>query len=664
MHRFSVLLILLSLGSAPAFADQNGAAHFEDYSCSKDALSALSFVCDGLKSIGVKACTVTGDSCTNASQELFSGLNIEFANPTNIKNWSGFGGTGEAYTIGALCLLKDLKNTPMTSKASAPIWIGEFSTETTVGLTSFDPKTLRLEGWHRARACAPILGCFDGFTQKFTLQSVKTNLASSPEKVGQYQVQSTHALDLTAQGQAQALAVEIPAIKVDTPYGEVEATPHFAYAKAVGWVLAPYASNNLKSTWKNEIAPPALAAMAVDSRPHMLDLYGRIPGLKHSQIMPGPLPGQAGMVGQRYDPTHGWISQAGLGGRTIPEKGTTWKPPAGVEYPQRPDFAFDPEGPRSDAERAPNLAMGADVKFDYSPTDLTHLLPSFITGSDFITVDFHVWVQPAIATAFSSQLHLLNMEAATWRGHPQGSPLPPYSPDTFYQAHEFHARAGSSAAAAFKVTAGVDLTIKLKIELVFTTIRETMIDIHPRYTFVDFKDDAQDLSDQSAQAGTYTEHFLSTGQLFKTYRQLNGTQSNGVQHIQQCLAAPKTIGTPPPPPKIEPGDPEQLVEGIDWPCNICIGAWDTAGTVKKTGAKMSVPAWVKTIYPAQVNNRPLAVRTRCDAIPHVGCLDRCSWNKATNVLTVVETAQEMFAAGKATGGGARCSVKLSPLPPG
>ena len=44
------------------------------------------------------------------------------------------------------------------------------------------------------------------FTQKFTLQSVKTNLATSPEKVGQYQVQSTHALDLTAQAASAACA--------------------------------------------------------------------------------------------------------------------------------------------------------------------------------------------------------------------------------------------------------------------------------------------------------------------------------------------------------------------------------------------------------------------------------------------------------------------------
>jgi hypothetical protein len=663
MHRLLVWLAFLSLGSAPAFADQNGVSVSKPYSCGSDAMSTLLFLCDGLKSIGVKsdACTVTGDSCTNASQELFSGLNIEFATPGNIKNWSGFGGTGEAYAIGALCLLKDLKDTPMTSKADA--WKGTVTAETTVGFTSFDPKTLRLEGWHRARACAPVVGCFDGFTQRFTLQSVKTNLANSPEKVGQYQVQSTHALDLTTQGQAQALLVEIPAFEVITPYGKVEAAPHFGYAKAVGWVLAPYAANNLKSTWKNEIAPPVPALMAVDSRPHMIDLYGRIPGLKHSQIMPGPLPGQGSLVGQRYNPSHGWISQAGLGGRTIPEDGIAWKPPAGVEYPERPDFAFDPAGPRSDTERTPNLAMGADVKLDYSPTDL---LPSWVQKAmgGFLTVDFHVWVQPAVATAFSSQLHLMNMEAATWHAHPQGSPLPPYSPDTFYQAHEFHARAGSSAAAAFKVTAGVDLTIKLEIELVFTTIRETLINIHPRYTFVDFKDDGQNLSKQTAQAGTYTEHFLSTGQLFKTYRQLNGTQSNGVQHIQQCLAAPKTTGAPPPDPTLEPGDPEDLVDMVDWPCNICIGAWDTAGTVKKTGAKVSYPAWVQTIFPAQVNNRPPAVRTRCDAIQHAGCLDRCSWNKATNVLTVVETAQEMFAAGKATGGGARCSTKLAPLPPG
>jgi len=86
MHRLSVLLILVSLGSAPALADQNGVPVTKPYACSSDALSALSFVCDGLKSIGVKACTVTGDSCVNASQELFSGLNIEFATPGNIKN--------------------------------------------------------------------------------------------------------------------------------------------------------------------------------------------------------------------------------------------------------------------------------------------------------------------------------------------------------------------------------------------------------------------------------------------------------------------------------------------------------------------------------------------------------------------------------------------------
>jgi len=31
---------------------------------------------------------------------------------------------------------------------------------------------------------------------------------------------------------------------------------------------------------------------------------------------------------------------------------------------------------------------------------------------------------------------------------------------------------------------------------------------------------------------------------------------------------------------------------------------------------------------------------------------------------MIETAQEMLAAGKVTGGGVRCSTKLAPLPPG
>jgi hypothetical protein len=623
-------------------------------------MSTLQFICDKLNLLGVNGdCSAEPGTCLKASQELFSGLNIEFATPGNIKNWSGFGGTGQAYATGALCLLKDLKDTPMTSKATANLALGQVTTETTVGFSSFDPKALRLEGWHRARACAPIIGCFDGFTQKFTLQSVNTNLPPS-EKVGQYQVHSTHALDLTAQGQAQKAAANIELLPILTPYGTVTPKPHFSYEKGIGWVLAPYRGNNVKSIWKDEIAPPVPALKAVDGRPHMLDLYGRVPGLKHSQIMPGPLPGQASMVGQRYEPSHGWISQAGLGGRTIPEGGAAWQPPAGVEYPERPDFAFDPKGPRSDIEQASNIAVDAGVKIDAEPGNL---LPDAITKSGFINWSFHVWVEPAIETAFSSQLHLLNMEAAAWRPHPQGSPLPPYSPDTFHQAHEFYARAGSSAAGAFKVTAGVDLTITLKIELVFTTIRETLIDIHPRYTFVNDDNAGVGLSNQTAQAGTYTEHFLSTGQLFKTYHQLNGTQSNGVQHIQQCLAASKTTA-PLPPPTFDPGDPEELVENIDWPCNICTGAWDTAGTEKATGKPVKFSAWVKTIYPAQINNRPPALRTRCDSIAHVGCLDRCSWNKATDTLTVIETAQEMVAAGKVTGGGKRCNMKLSPLPPG
>ena len=347
MHRLLVWLAFLSLGSAPAFADQNGVSVSKPYSCGSDALSTLSFLCDGLKSIGVKACTVTGNSCTNASQELFSGLNIEFATPGNIKNWSGFGGTGEAYAIGALCLLKDLKDTPMTSKADARSdgrrhdrndrRVHQFRSE--------DAETRRL---------APGAGlCARGRVLRRLHPEI--HVAERQDELGVFAGEGravSGPIDPRARsdgaGSGAGAGRRHPRHHGRDAIRHGQAKPHFGYAKAVGWVLAPYAANNLKSTWKDEIAPPALAAMAVDRRPHMLDLYGRIPGLKHSQIMPGPLPGQGSLVGQRYDPSHGWISQAGLGGRTIPEKGTTWKPPAGVEYPQRPDFAFDPEGPRSD----------------------------------------------------------------------------------------------------------------------------------------------------------------------------------------------------------------------------------------------------------------------------------------------------------------------------
>jgi hypothetical protein len=658
MRRFVALTLCLFLSLWPAArADQNGVALSKPYSCSGDAMSALSFLCDALKAIGVKTCTVTGDSCVNASQEVFSGLNIELASPTNIKNWSGYGGTGEIYAAAALCLLKDLKTTPMTSHAKASLGIGNISTQQTVGLLSFDPKALRLEGWHRARACAPIVGCFDGFTQKFTLQAVATDLKTSPEKVGQYQVHSTHALDLTAQGQTQALVVDIKALAVKTPYGEVEATPHFAYGKSVGWVLAPYAGNNIKSTWKSPVAPQGPMMIEFGAGPRMLDLYGRFPGLKRSQAMPGPLPGQPTLMRLPIDPFRGWISQAGLGGRTVPEATLMWTPPAGVEYPERPDFALHkPITPRSDLEKLANLAMGADVKVDYSPTDL---LPAFIRDSGLVTIDFHVFVQPAIGAAFGSQLHLLNMEASKWTPHPAGSPLPPYSPDTYHVAREFHARAGSSAAAAFKVTAGVDLRIEIKIPLIFKTIKKTLINIHPRYEFVNATSDGTQLSARSAHAATYSAAALTSGKLFQSYRRLDGAQADAAQHLQACLAGPKVQGDPPPPPKAEPGDPEDFEELIDYPCNICIGSTASEANVKPTNKLVKFPAWVKTIFPSHVNNRPAAVRTRCDNTGHIGCLDRCSWNKSTNVLTVIETAQEMYAAGRADR--PRCHAKLPPL---
>jgi hypothetical protein len=623
-----ILLIFLSLNQA--FADANGKIVVSTVDCESSAYTSLGFVCDIVNKIpgGSGLCEKTANTCFNGNQEVFTGLNIELASPTNIKNWTGFGAMGELYQAATVCMLRDIRSSPLTSSASASLVLGKATINQEVGFLSFNKDSRTYSGFQHAKICAPVVGCMDAFTQQFTLVPVVTDLKLSTSKVGEYQIYGSYALDYQTEGLNQGLNITLPALDVITPYGKFSAKPKFAISRGVGGVLAPYNSGNYLST----LASPL-------GKGKMEDLYGRNPGTKSCQVPPSH---SVNGVSVWDNSIKGWISQIALGSRDANLKNPIWTPPTTEKFPIRPDL--DTNVSRSTAEKTPNAYMGANVKVVYSPTDL---IPDWIRDSGYINFSFDIFAQPTIDTTFASQFHLIETETAKL--------FPPYTdyrPAKLEQFKNFKAFNSTSAAARFALEAGLDLNIHLHVPLLFGSIDEDLVDIHPRTTVLEKIDSQNSGPAKIIEASSQGSKVLATKNLFQTYNTSLGS-FDGVKHIQECLAKPTADGLLPPPPTYEPGNPGDLIKVIEYPCNICVGMNDKTFT-NKDGKSETIKGFLLNLFPADESTRPASSRWKCDLVAESGCYDMCKFNPITKELTVVETALEMKAKGEVKNMPARC----------
>ena len=534
--------------SQAARADENGVMTYQEYTCSESAISSIAKVCESVKKVFPWVeCPETGAKCVTAQQEIFTGVTGEGATPQNIKAWNGQGGGGEIYQTVGLCLLRDLATTPMQSKATASLPIGNISAQGIVDYRAFDKGQQSFKGYHRLTAKAPVVGEVDIVTQPFSARAISSDVRNRNATVGAYGVWDAHALEFEADGGAESFDFEIDAIQVRTPYGTVTPKPRLEFVRASGWSLSPYGG--------------ATTALLNPGALQMTDVYGRLAGqtlasaLAITEIKPEKYVIDtycqnfaASPMCQWPKPT-GWASQVMLGSRNVDPNAAVWTAPAGVAFPARPDA--DTAIARGDFEKIPSGHAEAGIKVEYSPVEL---IPAAIRNNGFTSIDLIVWADPNISADFASQFNFWTGQGAAWNPAltpPQQFPAPVTpTPIDVESLQTMGLYSGTSVAGRFAVDAGVDLTIRMRIPLPWPlkTLKFTIIDIHPRTAFLEKKDAGVDRSDQQALVMSDWQHFLRTADLYKIFTPLAGGAVNGAAYIEQCLA------DPPPPPK-EPEDP-------------------------------------------------------------------------------------------------------------
>ena len=632
--KLKVLIICTQvLLAQAAYADADGKVVAKAVDCGLNAFSALDFICKAGGSLGDVSCKKEPYVCGVGSQEIFTGLNVEIATPAKYTNWTGFGAMGELYQLGALCALRDLKTTPLHSKAEASIAIGKVKIDQNVQFSSWDPITKTVEAYQVAKTCAPVIGCIDFITSKITFRPRVTDLKGSGKKVGEYDDYSSHSIDVEADAVAQGLKVTLPALDVNTPYGQVSAKPEFGFGRAMGFVLSAFDGNTF-TLMDNSMGKGKTA-----------DLYGRVPGVAASAVYPTKMTFSDRMI----DNSHiGWLSPLAFGSRDASPKTSVWVAgptpgPAGP-FPVRPDE--DLTVARSKAEKVPNVYLGANVKVTYDPIGM---LPDWILSSGFIQPTFQIFAKPTIDVGFTSQLNILSAEHSKWDAAIPGD----YRPHHLNQAKSFKVQAGTSAAARFALDAGVDLTLKLHIPLPwpFDDIDKNLIDIHPRTTLLEANDKGYDQSAAKIDMRSEGAKVVATKEYFQTYLTSSGPKK-GLPYIAACLKAPAESAPLPSDPTYEPGNPEDLLEDILYPCNICVGMNDEV--YKDPFGTHTIKGFLTTYFPSDINERPDGVKWTCDQVYEVGCYDMCKWDQASGKLSVVKTVREMLATGEIKNAPARC----------
>ena len=152
-----ILTFCMVLSYRIALADENGNLVIKPYTCSINAISALDFICKAIDmGFGTTPCVKVADNCAQLQQEVFAGLNIEFATAAKWDKWTGFGGAGEVYQTTALCLLRDLNTAPIHTEAAAATPIGNATIKQNVSLLSYDSSSKIVEGVHSAKICVPV----------------------------------------------------------------------------------------------------------------------------------------------------------------------------------------------------------------------------------------------------------------------------------------------------------------------------------------------------------------------------------------------------------------------------------------------------------------------------------------------------------------------------
>lgn len=642
MNIIIYLILLLSFELSWAENTALGETITEKTNCESGAFNSILKLCKIVDFLG-SGCKITGNTCATSTTELFAGNTIELADKNKTKIWTGFGGLGLHYNAAPICLMKQIKELP-NGKLQTEIKgdILPASTQTEIGIISFDPKKPYLQAYHRMKACGPIVGCLDIFTQKFTLTPdyFDTLTLGKSYKAGGYDITGAFSTKIWAEGLVQGFVTKMSSISVPTPIGPIDVTPELRMGRAIGSIISPF-DGNKKSSSPSSFFP-------IDQN-KTFDVYGKINGTNITSTY-GPVDTAPDDYAYKFS-QKAWMSVLAIGGRDPLLTNEVWKPAVSKEFPYRPDLNFS--SARSEIEKIPNAYMGASANVTY---DLLSKLPSYITDklscTGFVKLcikEADIFAKPSIDIAFSSQFQFYQNEQAFWKETKPSKEfsLPILTPDTFDQYKTVKLSSTSTVASLLSLESGFNLRIRLTINGKFFKIDKNLINIHPR-TIVPLKSDNPKPVTKTAEMYTLASQALKDSKVFQGYTDWKNTNFSpfvkdpGSEMIASCLKTSEIKTEEPSEPKFEKGNPEEFNDYLEQPCNICI-AYDDIPYIDNDKKEQVEPGQVLVLFPAEQKDFNENQKWKCQHSSQIGCHDICDYSTGKPVVKF--TAEQLIKIG-------------------
>lgn len=661
----AVLVTLLVLGAGAPAGAEPFCSRGKDATCANSNCDAGGFALDvvdklcslavGSGCLDICACCRTGSRAPE--NDLFSGVTLGPPSGGGTPFWCRSGGRGQLMGEAAVCLLRDIGRADVGSESRLNIGIGDARIRQKLGLLSFAPADRRLEGFHGVDICVPVFGCVDNLTQKFTADLGATPVPFGTPDCGDYPLESAYGLLMRTDDVEHALDVEIKdLIQIPTPYGETTISPKFFYTTATKTVTMPWGSPAQALPGRGE-SVPGFTEKLLD----VLDPLGGVP-LSIGRPEGG-----------------GWNSQLALGGRAVDPMAMLFpgQLPGSLgglkDNDLRPDRLSNGV-PRNEDEKARVAEGGAEIEVRH---DLLGILPKevrdLIDAIPFLSIPkFEVFVTPGVRASFASQfrLELNEIDFQNIPG-PRANDLGPTPTSVLLET-------GTNAEGEARIDTGLNLHLRFRIPLLFTTIQKT-VRIEPRFPIP-----LADSSDSSPWDGPIAEAATEITPEdpvdFTRFRPFSagGADVDGVAFIEQCLSEPPPPVQEVPQPVWTPGDPNPLIERIQWPCNVCAylreirtvcapkeeliaqGETDFPCTAEDTDLVINEPcppAWedrcrsvtpkdgplvvnlTQPLFGASQADLPAGKQWVCDGFQKAGCYDLCSYDpEAPERLRVVTSA--------------------------
>jgi hypothetical protein len=569
---------------------------------------------------GLGATASASSQCNDVELELFAGTRLG-SSPG--ETWDYIGGGGGPLADAAVCALRDLANGPAEANASIPTVIGNLTVHQAVGYLRFDPSSKTMDGYHRVRVCAPVIGCLDAQRQAFTARVTVSDPATPAFlSSGELPIEAAYGLALELEESEQSVDFALPPISVPVPPPvlKVDVVPTAGYASALKLVDTPFDGKKVDraALLQGEgVGPTAIH-----------DVYGRSAGTFWS----------AGLgVGSKMAPNvyafglrNGWSSQVGLGFRNPAPDVEVWKQQVGLVnetdstgkkttlevWPLRPDLELDT--PRSPEEKRAVVDYHAGIRVEYDPLDL---VPDAFKGFAFLDVEqSRIFAEPKLQALYASQLHMQFKEG--FRRDPDGT----------LHSHRLEMRLGAAADGSIMLQSGVDFVVSVDLFIG----KKTIVDLHPRANLEligsgpQFSAGAKSVS---ALVGGPTPPGVASLTSF------SGPKASPNDFINQCLNSPPPAEKKMPEPTVTPGSAEDLFGAILHPCNVCV-AWYAENVVNDLGDSFVLPAGAQKVRRSD-DFAEWDSKWACGIVTN-GCYDLCTYEPEQRVrLKVAKSKTEL-----------------------